>query len=221
MALSNWDTFAIDHEGKGSSGRFVSKLGVEVEIYKSWIYISDRDAWVEGGGYVNPIVMQVKDGKIKYKDVEIVAERWSDPESIFCAAWCGYEHANTVKGIVGIGTYGFEDNGEWGGVRSFEISRLKTLLTKWSLPKILRDVNLDTGVRFNQGDAFFAKRFGQETPKTSPGKAEEPTFMKIIKKWDDDSGEVPEEDIEQKLDELVEEEGNDGTDEVGGEAQTV
>ena len=59
MALSNWDTFAVDEKGEPTDGRFTSALGVEVEIYKNWLYVRDEQAWRDGGRFVSPTVMSM------------------------------------------------------------------------------------------------------------------------------------------------------------------
>jgi hypothetical protein len=83
MALSDWDTMAVDAEGRPTSGLFVSRLGVEVEIYKNWLYIRDPKAWHEGGPFVEPTVAQVSSGSLTYKDVRIEAKR-GPKRGIYC-----------------------------------------------------------------------------------------------------------------------------------------
>jgi len=75
MALSNWDTLAVDETGESTNGVFVSPLGVSVEFYKNWLYVRDRKGWQEGGRFVEPTVMQVDHGSLSYKDVSICAVR--------------------------------------------------------------------------------------------------------------------------------------------------
>lgn len=45
VALSNWDTLAIDHNNNSINGVIKSKMGVTVRIYKNWLYIEDNIAW--------------------------------------------------------------------------------------------------------------------------------------------------------------------------------
>jgi hypothetical protein len=75
MALSNWDTLAVDENGESTNGVFISKLGVSVEFYKNWLYVRDEKAWQDGGRFVSPTVMQIEEGTLSYKDVNIVARR--------------------------------------------------------------------------------------------------------------------------------------------------
>lgn len=82
MALSNWDTLAVDEAGEPTNGVFASPLGVTVEIYKNWLYVRDPRGWQEGA-FTEPTVMQVDSGHLIYKDVQITATR--GPKSgIYC-----------------------------------------------------------------------------------------------------------------------------------------
>lgn len=75
MALSNWDTLAVNQTGESTNGVFVSPLGVSVEFYKNWLYVRDKQGWNKGGRFVEPTVMQVEHGVLHYKDVSITAIR--------------------------------------------------------------------------------------------------------------------------------------------------
>lgn len=75
MALSNWDTLAVDENGNSTNGVFISPLGVSVEFYKNWLYIRDAKGWQDGGRFVEPTVMQVEHGTLSYKDIGIIAIR--------------------------------------------------------------------------------------------------------------------------------------------------
>lgn len=75
MALSNWDTLAVDENGQSTNGVFVSPLGVSVEFYKNWLYVRDSKGWQEGGRFVEPTVMQIDHASLSYKDVSIRAVR--------------------------------------------------------------------------------------------------------------------------------------------------
>jgi len=75
MALSNWDTLAVDENGESTNGIFTSPNGVSVEFYKNWLYVRDKKGWQEGGRFVEPTVMQVDNGTLSYKDVSICAIR--------------------------------------------------------------------------------------------------------------------------------------------------
>lgn len=83
MAMSNYDTMALNARGEPINGVFVSKLGVSVAIYKNWLYVRDEKAWVDGGAFVTPTVMQISSGNLKYKDVEITAKR-GPQDGVYC-----------------------------------------------------------------------------------------------------------------------------------------
>src|SRR5271154_4408257 len=84
MALSNWDTLAVDEKGEPCSGSFVSPLGIEIEIYKNWLYVRDAKAWVESDHcFTNDTIMQIENGKLRYKDVEITAIR-GPKNGVYC-----------------------------------------------------------------------------------------------------------------------------------------
>lgn len=226
MALSNWDTFAIDHEGKNSGGSFTSAQGVTVETYKNWLYISDPQAWRKGGGYTEPIVMQVSEGIFIYQDVRVVAIRGPKNGIYFCAYTEKYENSSyTIKGIVGIGCSGYVGS-RWVGTGKRDLAFLKRqLLCKTSywqmemapsprskrllkkkyktnpaklksvtktrkfkkvkynvhdIPEVFQNLDLSQGVRFNQGNAFFAANMGTPLQESKPGEATEPMMTQLI-----------------------------------------
>jgi len=115
MALSNWDTAALNHKGEPINGIFTSPMGVTVEIYKNWLYVRDKKAWAEGGSFVEPTIMHVTSGDFIYKDVHLVAIR-GPQEGVFAVVWSWDKERKNVLGMVGCGVYGFTDEGEWVGV---------------------------------------------------------------------------------------------------------
>jgi hypothetical protein len=141
MALSNWDTLAVDENGESTNGVFVSPLGVSVEFYKNWLYVRDSKAWQEGGRFVSPTVMQVESASLSYKDVSITAIRGPQngvyavvqstiypPQLTEDCAKCkskakGYAHERECPNFVdtkhlvmiGCGVYGYSGE-EWVGV---------------------------------------------------------------------------------------------------------
>lgn len=137
MALSNWDTLAVNEKGEPTNGVFTSPLGVSVSIYKNWLYISDKTAWREGCGYVEHTVMEIMEGSIRYMDVHIEAKR-GPQNGVYAVVWVeGYKYAPRDestdhklvedafdqtkypdRGMVGCGVYGFEnESGDWVGVK--------------------------------------------------------------------------------------------------------
>lgn len=110
MALSNWDTLALNEKGQSISGVFRSPLGIEVEFYKNWLYVRDEKGWSDGA-FMRPTVMEVQEGDIRYKDVEILAFR-GPQNGIYAVIWSGSEFEKTLQGMIGCGVYGFEDGDE-------------------------------------------------------------------------------------------------------------
>jgi len=127
MALSNWDTLAVNLKGEPQSGFFVSPGGVKVEIYKNWVYIHDPEAWREKGSYVKDTIMQINHGDLHYHDVEIRAIR-GPQEGIYVACWhTDYKDEEIIyTGMVGCGVYGFAGE-EWIGVTPESVA----FLQKW------------------------------------------------------------------------------------------
>jgi len=182
MALSNWDTFAMDHENKPCCGVYISPQGISVEIYKNWIYLKDKD-WNKVG-YWHP-VMEIYDSKMSYKDVNIASKFIN--HTIYVATWSGYNYDKSVKGMVGIGTMGHDVKSQYVGVTAKHLIRLKKFLNSRSIvysveiPQVLKNLNLQKGKRFNQGDKFFSKTIGTDIQCSSIDEAKEPIFSRLIK----------------------------------------
>ncbi len=193
MALSNWDTLALDEKSASISGAFKSPLGVVVEFYKNWLYIRDEKAWEEKGSFTKPTVMQVTSGELRYKDVNILALR-GPQNGVYAVVWTGY---GDVVGMIGCGVYGYEGD-EFVGVLGSSIEWFKKELSKkgsdtmqigdearpyefdvYDIPKPFKEIDWGKGLRFNQGDAYFAGALGGDIPATEPEKAE-PTVMSQI-----------------------------------------
>lgn len=183
MALSNWDTFAMNEKGEPCKGEFVSPLGVCVAIYKNWIYVRDEVAWKEGGHHIKPTVMEVFRSELEYKDISIVSDFIDN--SVFVAVWIGWEHKGTLKGMVGCGVCGFDEEGEYVGVTEKHIDVLKDFLNTerdyFQIPSVLSKLSLGKGKRFNQGDMYFHEKLGTDKQCSVPRKAEEP-FLTIMLK---------------------------------------
>lgn len=140
MALSNWDTMALDLESKANTGHLKSPLGVEVEIYKNWLYVRDEHAWQKGGSFINPTVMEIRAGDITYKDVFIKAIR-GPQQGIFCVVYYHpfsdekdedgnpYHDYNKYVGFVGCGVYGY-DGDKFVGVKPESVKFLQDYLQK-------------------------------------------------------------------------------------------
>lgn len=180
MALSNWDLMAVDGEGKSTNGVFAASSGVNVEIYKNWLYVSDEKAWQENCRYVKPVVMEIQEGMLFYKDISIVAFR-GPQDGVFCVVWNNFypekkegenkEPEAILTAMVGCGVYGYDERGEWIGVTKetleFFVYTLKTGRGFENyvddLPVELRNINFDNSVRFNQGNVYFAEAFSNDS----------------------------------------------------------
>ena len=195
MALSNWDTFTIDQAGTPTEGDYVSPGGVEVTIYKNWLYIRDPKAW-RAGGFTSPTVMQITSGIVHYYDVEIVALRGPQNGVYVCAYTQTYaEKAQpAVTGMLGVGVYGY-DNDEWVGVLPSSLEWFAERLAETRLddacgimldvpvldiPTVFRTISLK-GERYNQGDAHIARQLGLAVESTPPGEAAESLLTKLLR----------------------------------------
>jgi len=186
MALSNWDTYALDEKSRPTNGVFVSPLGVQVEIYKNWIYVRDTKAWEDGGGYIEPVIMEIQHGELTYKDIHIHAIRGPQNGIYLCVhtSWWSSKEEDEKYMMIGIGCYGYSDH-DWIGVQDGSVEFLKEFLTglvkDYTISEdMIKDIDYEKGLRFNQGDAYFAKALGFETPATEPGEAEGTILEEMI-----------------------------------------
>jgi hypothetical protein len=248
MALSNWDTMAVNAKGEPTNGVFTSKLGVTVEIYKNWLYLRDEKAWQEGGRFVKSTVGQIESGVLTYKDVSIVAKR-GPQGGVYCVVkserydyvgrngckickrparqekpdWQGKRQRNfhesgcpvVFDAMIGIGCYAYKGQ-RFVGVQKKSLAFLRRWLnesrvermnlsgtTYWtddkgrkrvtrnkprwkkyrsySFDEHVRAIPLTKTLRFNQGDAFFARNLKFKVPATKPGKGGETILMRSIR----------------------------------------
>lgn len=110
MALGNWDTFAIDINGK-HVGSFTSPLGVRVIFYKNWLEVKDPTVMFDNESSARDVIIVVNEGKITYRDVEISAIR-GPQEGIYAVVHSGYTYNGTFQGMIGCGVYGYGDNND-------------------------------------------------------------------------------------------------------------
>lgn len=203
MALSNWDTMAFDEAGQPTNGVFETPLGVQVEIYKNWLYIRDAKAWREDGEYVEPTVMEIQEGRLHYLDLHVLALR-GPQNGVYCVVWhTKYQEQEKgepyrppiVTGMVGMGVYGFRGE-EWVGAEEESVRWFVGRLQKkepedfdglgthefyvLNVPDVFRQFDWGRGLRFNQGDAYLADRLGEETPATEVGQQQKPMLMKML-----------------------------------------
>ena len=88
MALSNWDIFAMNHKGEPCNGKFISPSGIEVGIYKIWIYVRDKECG--DCNRPNNTVMQIYESRLSYKDVQIVSIFKN--YTLYMAVWSGIDN---------------------------------------------------------------------------------------------------------------------------------
>jgi len=86
MALSNWDTMAVDLDGKPINGEWTSRSDIKIVFYKNWIHIHDSKGWSKDSSFVEPIVITIQSGSIVYKDIHIEAIR-GPQNGIYAAVW--------------------------------------------------------------------------------------------------------------------------------------
>lgn len=188
MALSNWDTLAIDHEGNSCDGVFESPSGVSVEVYKNWLCLKDS-AWDKS------IAMTVDSGEFEYKDLNLRAYRGPQNGVYFCV-YTGYykEDKYYLTGMLGMGVYGYEDE-EWVGVKKESVDWFGQLMNKIeedqlgdgvsfihhiiNIPDELRKLDLSSATRFNQGDRYFNKRAGLPLNETKIGESSKPHLVQL------------------------------------------
>ena len=145
-------------------------------------YLKDKD-WNKVGDW-HP-VMQIFDSKMSYRDVDIVSKFIN--HTIYVVTWCGYDYDKSTKGMVGIGTMGHDVKGQYVGVTAKQLIRLKKFLNEKSIvysveiPQVLKNLDLQKGKRFNQGDKFFSKTIGTDIQCSSIDEAKEPIFSQFIK----------------------------------------
>lgn len=181
MALSNWDTFAMNHKGESCRGEFVSSLGIKVKAYKNWLFVEDNLGWRKGGSFAEPIIMQINNSNLIFKDVNVICEQQffedNDATTLFCI-WDGYEHNDTLTGIVGIC--------QFGDIYPSNIDDLHVFLNKehgsgwYDIPETFKKLDLSVGKRYNQGDMFFHDKIGTDKQCTVPGEAKDTIFERFF-----------------------------------------
>lgn len=178
MALSNWDTLAIDHNNKPINGSIKSKRGVEVEIYKNWIWIRDKTETHE-----------IYSADLIYKDVVIHAER-GPQNGIYCIVGTPVWPAENDKLnlMVGIGCYGFNDD-RWIGVCKESVNHLARIIRENAssyllnaYEEILSNIDLEQAQRYNQGDKYIADNLNINTPTSKVGEADNTIVIQMLKR---------------------------------------
>lgn len=166
MAISNWDSMALNQDNKPCEAKLISPCGVRIDIYKNWVSVGDEKAWDENCGFIKDNVMHITNAELKYKDLNILVQ--TKGYTVYLIAWHGWEHKGDMKGIIGIGTYGYDDEEEYIGVRHNELEELDIFRKKEfgdynEVPKKLKELDLSKAKRYNQGDLFFHEHLGTPT----------------------------------------------------------
>lgn len=112
MGVTSYDSIILRKDTSEHKQAITSPLGVEVEVYKDWLYVRDDVAWQKGGLFVRPTVMEVQSGHLIYKDVEIEAVR-GPQNGIYFVVQSAIGNPEFV--MAGCGVYGFRGK-EWVGV---------------------------------------------------------------------------------------------------------
>lgn len=194
MALSNWDTLALNQDGP-CDGNFVSPLGISVGIYKNWLYVLDPQMARAGGRFdaSTGTVMQVDAGSISYHDVQIEAVR--GPQA---GIYTVVQDGDQV--MIGCGVYGWaEREGDdivisssedfdryvpppWLGVEpeSVEFLYITALELLGVDHPMMAPARWENLVRFNQGDAVLAGALQLGPVGTSPGESQQPFATAIF-----------------------------------------
>lgn len=176
MALSNWDSCAINTEGKPISAIFTYE-NITVELYKNWIYVFEKGK--------EKHIASIQSGDLIIGDVHIYAIR-GPQEGIYATIWSGQEYNNTIDGVLMIGVYGFE-NEKWVGIKESSLKWFKNKLNlineehdefDYNVPEKIREsFKIENMLHYNQGDAFFANAFNVEIPAFEVGKVEKPLIL--------------------------------------------
>lgn len=193
MALSNWDTCALDAEGKPCSGVITVKRSndqiAQVEIYKNWLYVRATDMWSKGYSYVEPTIAEINQGDINIAGFRIYATR-GPQNSVLTFIESGWKHlAKDGEGhydcMCGIGCYAFVGE-KCIGIQQDTFDKLGAFLIKLKTEYVIDDdyiqkVLATKPIRFNQGDGYFADKVGKGCPGTEIGEAEDPLLIRLTK----------------------------------------
>lgn len=182
MALSNWAILGLNENGVTEGELQNKQLGYTVEIYKSWVYIRDPQAYREESGYKNDIVMKIDEtSELKYQNMYI--DVWKPVSNeVYVAARTGYYHDDDsdVNILLGCGVYGYEGE-EWSGVTD---EHMKKLLKHLSETTVIRNHSIsipDDPDEYNFGDLAILERTGSDPEINELYQSDEdPIFQQII-----------------------------------------
>lgn len=203
MALSNWDTCAFNEKGEPTNGAVTKQLkdGTTsgVEIYKNWLYVKDTGMWKDGRSFSEPVIAEINEGRAIISGFRIYAKR-GPQRSVLAFVEAGWKHSTDpelkYKCMAGIGCYGF-DGEKWVGVQkaTFDalVGWLDELVDDYVVDKdYLKLIRESDPLRMNQGDSFFADRFGEPelSVATKIGEPKNPIILQVLKteKEEEDHG---------------------------------
>jgi len=168
--------FALNKASEPVDCVFTSPLGVKVRAHKTWLYIEDEAVWQPGGAFVSPVVAQMHEGVLHYKDVKIEAitsggdeiyfviwaHKWPEPVDELCRL-CGAKpsallHRTTCPNyadpetlaMVGCATRGYAGD-TWVGVQQADLVKLREFLDSGERVVVISD-----------DEPVFYPRFSQE-----------------------------------------------------------
>ena len=98
MALSSYDTLAVDQDGNPTTGVFTSPSGIQIEVRKTRINILDSKGWTKHMGFTEPFVSEIESGSVLYKDVVIEAIR--GPQDGIYAVVYSYEYIHEKVSLI-------------------------------------------------------------------------------------------------------------------------
>lgn len=164
MALSNWAITALDNIDGKTDGELVDNaLDYKINIYKSNVFIYDKQSFRENSGYRNNLVMKIEDNSfLKYHNIRI--DTWH-PESneVYVTATIGYRHQNEseFRAFAGCGVYGYEGE-EWVGVTD---EQWEKLIEHIESSELVREDDFDlcreNEQQYNLGDKTITERMNE------------------------------------------------------------
>lgn len=172
-SLSEWDVLAVDERGRPSNGTSeASPAGVTVDVYENYLKVSGVELWHPMGPYPSPHAGVIRSGDLNLLDVTVIAE----PLPRGGLVWATWFHRGAeLVGTVGTVAFGFSPESQYVGVRPGDVAAMSAALKRWAaercLPDSLSELGLANALRYNQGDAFFARQMGHALPATPPGEA--------------------------------------------------
>lgn len=180
MALSAWDLIAFDTDGNVCNGIFI-KGNTKVEIYKNWIYVSNKKMWQKESLFIEPVIAEVVSGELIISNVHIFSERNRKQHSIFMICYSGYKR--DYKIMVGIGCYGYKKK-KYIGVQKETYEAFLKFLDRCIKEdhvnkKYVDKIKKMEPMRFNQGDYYFSKHLKTDLPISKIGEIEKPMIEKM------------------------------------------